>query len=191
MKLKRNMIPMMIFMVLIAGCGASQKTYEANSMLDELMTQKEFKIAIRSAQPMNTQAWNQIANSGLLQPGNNASRIDLSGEGYFIKIVGDSVSANIPYYGERQMGGGYNSNSGIQFNAIAEDLEIVKDEEKHGYQISFNVDSADVSETFFVNTTVGTGLGSIVYIRSSHRNRIQYAGTVTSIQDADDVSVME
>lgn len=191
MKLIRSGILILVFGGLLTGCGTVPKTYEANPMLDELMAQKEFQIAIRSALPMTTQAWNQIANSGLLQPGNNASRIDLSREGYFIKVAGDSVSANIPYYGERQMGGGYNSNSGIEFDGIAEDLEIIKDEEKQGYQLSFNVDSANVSETFFVSSTVFSNGRSIVFVRSSHRNRIQYSGTVTPIKEAEDSSVLE
>ena len=160
----------------IIACGASQKRMEPNAKLDKLMEQKAFSIAIRSAEPLVTQALSQIANSGMLPPGNSISRIDVTGSGYYIKVQGDSVSANLPYFGERQMGGGYNSNAGIEFDGMAKNLEIIKDETKQSYTVKFSIDSS--AEDFFVNVAVGNNLTSTTAIRSSHRNRIRYSGTV-------------
>ncbi len=162
---------------LFYGCSSTGKTHVTNTALDDLMQKKTVEMAIRTAEPMVTQAMAQIANSGLLQPGNNISRIDLSGQGYFIKIVGDSVSANLPYYGERQMGGGYNANTGIVFEGITDDLEITKNDKNASYSIQFS--TSDTSETFNVTTVIGTQWNSSTDIQSSHRTRIRYSGKVS------------
>jgi len=166
--------------LMLFGCGASQKIKESNSALDQLMANKSFEIDIRTAEPQLTQAMGQIANSGLLGPGNSVSRIDVNGSGYFIRIEGDSVAAELPYYGEQQMGGGYTSNTGIKFNGITEDLEIIKDEMKQGYTIKFTIGAS--AETFFVATTVGNNATSSTAVRSSNRNRIRYAGKVGPLE---------
>ncbi|MFK7813878.1 MAG: DUF4251 domain-containing protein [Maribacter sp.] len=163
---------------ILFGCGASQKIKEPNAELDQLMTQQTFEIKIRTAEPLVTQALAQVANSGMLPPGNTISRIDVNGSGFFIKVEGDSVSANLPYYGEQQMGGGYNANTGIKFDGLSKNMQIVKDETKQGYLVKFSIDSS--AEVFGVTVAVNNNLSSSTSINSSHRNRIRYTGTIIS-----------
>lgn len=167
--------------ILLLGCAASQKTYETNTALDEMMSQKYFEIKVNFAQPTVTQAMSQVAQSGLLAPGNTINQIDLNGSNYFLRIQGDSVSANLAYYGERQMGGGYTNDTGIVFKGVPENIEIVKDEVKQNYTIKFSIN--DKTENFMVNATAGTNLTSTINITSSHRNRIGYTGDVKALEE--------
>lgn len=161
---------------LLMACGASKEIKEPNLVLDQMMNERSFKIDMRTAEPQLTQAMSQIANSGLLPPVNSMTRIDVTGSGYFIEVQGDSVSANLPYYGERQMGGGYNSDSGIAFNGVTDDLVIKKNKGKSSYTASFSITGN--SERYFVTTVIGSSLYTTTSIQSSERNRIRYSGEI-------------
>ncbi len=167
--------------VLMLSCSTSQKLVENNAALDGLIAQKRFEIIVRSAEPLVTQAMAQVANSGMLPPGNTISRIDVTGQGYFIKVQGDSVSANLPYFGERQMGGGYDDNPGIKFNAVPENIEITREDGKNRHRIKFTIN--DKTETFNINTEVYPNSSASVSILTSHRNRIRYSGTVAALEE--------
>jgi len=167
---------------LFFACVASQMNKTPNVELNQMMAQKSFEIAVRTAEPQITQAMAQVANSGMLPPGSSVSRIDVSAQGYFIKVHGDSVSAHLPYYGERQMGGGgYNLDTGIKFSNLAENFEMEKDEAKQNYKIRFRVNSG--TENYFVNLEIGNKGSSTSNIQSSHRNRIRYSGKVQPIDE--------
>ena len=162
--------------VLAIGCKSGQKTVVSNSSLDAMIARQAFKIEVNAAEPMVTTALAQIANSGLMRPGNTMSRIDVTGEGYFIKMDGDSISVYLPYYGERQMGGGYGSDAGIKFDGTARDIEINKDESKNSYEITFGAN--DATESYLFTIDISNKLSSTTRVRSSHRNRIRYEGKV-------------
>ena len=173
--------------ITVFGCGASKKIIAPNIQLDEMMAQKAFEIKVQSAEPQVTRAMSQIANSGMLPPGSTINRIDVGGSGYYIKVAGDSVSAELPYYGERQMSGGYNSDSGIKFNGLAENLEISKDDSKQRYTVKFRIDGN--AENYSVTISVLNNLSSTTTVSSSHRNGIAYSGKV--IKTSKDPNTLE
>lgn len=181
MKMQKKVI-LIGLTILILGCAASQKTYETNAALDEMVSQKHFEINAKFAQPMLTQALSQVALSGLIPPGSTINQINLNGSYNFLKIQGDSVSANLAYYGERQMGGGYNNNNaGIVFKGVPETIEIIKDEVKQNYTIKFSINHK--TENFMVNATAGTNLSGTINVTSSHRSRIGYTGDVKKLDE--------
>ena len=172
--------------LLFFGCTSTKKMVAANSALDSMMEQEAFQIEVKAAEPQVTTTLAQLGSSGVLRPGSTISRIDVTGEGYFIKLDGENVSANLPYFGERQMGGGYGSDAGIKFNGTARELTIVKDEEKHSYVATFSVDNS--SEIYLFTIDLGASLNSTVRVRSSHRNRIRFTGKVKELETEDFVS---
>ncbi len=169
----------LLLCVFFIGCSSSKKAVVANPALDALISEQSFKFEVKTVEPQVTTALQQIANSGLIPPGNTIGNINVAGAGYFLSMEGDRVKANMPYYGERQMGGGYDSDSGIEFDGTAKDLKIEKDEAKQRYDISFTVDGS--SENYFVTITTSANMNAEVWVRSSHRNRIRYTGTVVEL----------
>ena len=177
----KKIVVLVLGCVFFLGCGSAKKTVVTNATLDNIMKQEAFMISVKTAEPLVTNALAQIANSGILPPGNIISRIDINGQGYFIKVDGQNVSTNLPYYGERQMGGGYGDDTGITFDGTARDLQITKDDEKQTYQVSFSVDNTSETYVFFID--INTGMNSSARVRSSHRNSIRYSGTVTKLEN--------
>ena len=95
--------------VLFFSCGTGSKTAIAKSQetkLDSLIAAKNFIIRCDWALPMMTNSMNSLFNSGLFPPGSATNQINLIGNANYLKVVGDSVAAELPYFGERQMGGG-------------------------------------------------------------------------------------
>ncbi|MGB5555494.1 MAG: DUF4251 domain-containing protein [Flavobacteriaceae bacterium] len=178
MKTLLNVLLVMVFI----GCGTSQKIIEPTAdsqRLDTMVTAQDFKIEMEWAEPLMTNSMMQIANSGLLAPGNSASRINLLGNGNYLSMKGDSVQANLPYFGERQMGGGYGDNAGIKFNGVAKNLEIQKIEQKQAYQIDFSI--SEGSETYTVRMNLLANLKARIRVLSTQRRSIGYEGTVKSL----------
>ncbi len=180
MKIKKFALPILVGLFFIA-CGSTNQVVEANTELDSMMQRESFQIDVKAAEPQVTTAIAQIGSSGMMRPGNTISRIDVTGEGYFVKLDGENVSANLPYYGERQMGGGYGSDTGITFDTTVKDLQLTKNEETHSYVVTFSVDNT--SESYFFTIDVGASLNSTTRVRSSHRNRIRYTGVVKELED--------
>ena len=102
----RNRLIILGFMAILWSCGSTEDAANAslkNQLLDNLVAQKSFKIESEWAQPMNTNAMNSVASSGLLLPGNSGSNISLIGNPNYLKVEGDTISAYLPFFGIRQI----------------------------------------------------------------------------------------
>lgn len=190
---KRNIMKTMVkniaaylILAILMGCGASNKIVEPSAQskaLDEMVSSKQFKFDAEWARPIATSSLNSIVNSGMLPPGNNAGQINIMGNGSYFKMEGDSVSADLPYFGERQMGGGYDSDTGIKFEGVPDDLKIVKDETKQRYDIRFKIKKK--SEVYQVQLEVYPNLNGNLSINSSQRFTIRYDGKVSDIENSE------
>jgi len=181
----KNIAACLTLTVLI-GCGASNKIVEPSvqsKALDEMVSSKQFKFEAEWARPIATNSLNSIVNSGMLPPGNNASQINIMGNGSYFKMEGDSVSADLPYFGERQMGGGYDSDTGIKFEGVPVDLKIEKDEAKQRYDIRFQIKKK--SEVYRVQLEIFPSLKGNMSVMSSQRFAIRYDGTLTEMVDSE------
>lgn len=161
----------------LLACGSTQKVIEptaASTRLDDMVAAQEFTIKMEWVEPLMTNSMVQIMSSGLFPPGNALSRIHIQGSGNYITLQGDSAKAVLPYFGERQMGGGYNSSEGISFNGKASDLKIEKIAKRQAYDINFTV--RERSETFQVRLTLLPGGTAVARVNSSDRFSIGYEG---------------
>ena len=182
-KAMKKVLIVMVTSFVIVSCGSSdlKNTNQANEILDEMMRNKTFQIKSTFAQPQVTQAMQQVGNAGMLPQGSNVANINISSHSNYLKMENDSVKAVLPFYGERQFGGGYNNNEGIEFIGIPNDLTIEKGK-KNSYDIRFNIkDENSSSEQYQVFIKLFTNLSSTTTINSNQRNRIQYRGTVSAI----------
>ncbi len=182
MLMKTNILLVFTFISLLS-CGSHSKTANAtvkSQKLDDLIAKNKLEIVSDWALPMATSSLNSIANAGLLGPGNSPGRINLIGNSNYIRIEGDSVSAYLPYFGERQMGGGYDSDNGnIQFEGVPENYKVIHDEQTNRYEIQFNIKRK--AESFTVRATLMPNLSSTVNVNSSQRFPIRYQGKVSEI----------
>lgn len=169
------------------SCGSSQKAGASNMQsqaLEQLVEQKSFQIVSEWAQPMNTNAMNSIASSGLLLPGNSGSNISLIANPNYLKMMGDSVAAYLPYFGERQLSGGYGIGSAIEFKGHPDKLEISQNSKKKTHTIGFTI--KEKSEVYQVTITLFNSLTSHIVINSSQRNFIRYIGKVSELPKEED-----
>lgn len=168
-----------IFVLLILGsCGTGKNTVpDAGKVaaLDSLVRQKNFRVENQWAYPMVTNAMMQVG--ALLGPMNNAQRINLMGNPNYLEIKGDSVKAELPYFGERQMGGGYNPDGqGIKLDGKISDWDLSYIEKKNLYRVKFR--AGQNSESLNIILELYPNNRTMLMINSTQRNPISYEGTV-------------
>ena len=164
------------------ACGPASDVTEAKNAdsVAQMVYHKSFDAEFIYAEPMVTTALASVLNSGLLPPWNTANRIDLIGSANYLKMQGDTVSAYLPYFGERQMGGAYgNTGAAIEFDGIAKDLQISKAKKGKGYFLKFTInDKNNRTENYTVTLNLYNNLNTYAMINSSQRFRIAYQGSV-------------
>jgi len=174
-----------VFSVLL-GCGSAKKfntTPEAIAAFKAFITQERFEFDATAAFPLQTQAFTSVANSGLLQPGSNSGRIDLTGNASYVKMYGDSISMYLPYFGERRVSGGYGENTNITFKGIPEDYNIQFDSVKEKYLIEFKIHQGP--ELYDVHLDVFPSKTGNLSINSSQRSSIRYQGNIRTLEDSE------
>lgn len=165
--------------MVLLGCSAANQAKDAEALrsLHELMATNAFRFKAQTANPLATRSMNAVANSGLIQPGSTVNRIDIIGIDNYIIIKGDSVMADLPYYGERQIAGPYNSNQiGILFNGIPKRYQKEFNKRRKAYEILFSI--SNNTEVYDVTMVVFPNKNTSVHINSSQRLTIGYNGSV-------------
>ncbi len=183
--MKANIFILGSFVLLLFSCGASKNapTEAELAKLEQLVNNKQIIIESDWAYPQATMAMQQVANSGLLLPGNNAANISLVGNHNFLKIEGDSVTSYLPYFGERQMQINYGgTDSAIEFKGLMEGFKAEKNKNK-GYNISFNAKSNN--ENFQVFISISPSLKSEMALNGTGRFPIRYSGNAQAIAEGD------
>lgn len=181
--MKKTTILSAIILIFVS-CGSSdlKSTREMNKILEEMMENRTFQIASSWAQPQVTLAMQQLGNAGMLPQGSTVGNIDISSTSNYLKMENDSVKAELPFYGERQFGGGYNNSEGIAFEGIPNDLQIEK-AKKDAYDIRFNIrDKNSSAESYQVYIKLFPNLTSTITVNSNQRYSIQYRGRINPLE---------
>nr|WP_299344890.1 DUF4251 domain-containing protein [Allomuricauda sp.] len=165
-------------LILLVGCSSTKNTkytLEEKQEFDELINSKSFEFVANWARPLTTAAHNSVISSGLLLPGSTPNNIDLTGNANYFRMVGDSVYAYFPYYGERQMGAVYpGTDNAIHFEGIPKNFSLKKSEK--GYKCFFTIN--DKTETYQINAEWYPSKTGNININSSQRFPIAYSGRV-------------
>ncbi|UJH67337.1 DUF4251 domain-containing protein [Allomuricauda sp. SCSIO 65647] len=174
-----------LFLVLMASCATTSKvSTEEMQQLEDLAQSRAFRFEAEWAMPLVTNSLSQINSALLLPPGSTVNQINLNGNNNYIKIQGDSASVYLPYFGERQMGGSYAPrNTGIHFEGIVDEMEMVKNEKKNSYEISFDMEAEESAEVYQVYILVFPNLSANVNINSNQRFPIRYKGKVSKFME--------
>ncbi|WP_299241794.1 DUF4251 domain-containing protein [uncultured Aquimarina sp.] len=170
----------------LIGCNGAKKTVEPTAKskaLEAMIADKEFTIESDWMYPQPTTSMNVIANSGLLPPGSTTNSINLIGNPNSLKVHGDSITLDLPFYGERRLSSGqYGGNEGgIVFKGIPDRYEVTKDEKRQRYIIEFTVKKN--SESYRGIITLYPNWNSNIVINSTYLTTIRYRGTVSGLEE--------
>ena len=177
---------MMGLILLIASSCATKRAgtlEQFNGLTSIVERDAPIRIAINSVNPTNTYASQQVINNLLIRNGDNANRIDVTGDGNYMEISENLVEASLPYFGERRQGGGYNNinESGVNFEQEPTNYQIQALEEEYRYDVSF--EASNGAESFNVDVILFAGGNAVVYVTSTYRTRIEYRGRVVPVPE--------
>lgn len=176
----RISILIIVTMLFLVSCKniepLSAETQAQAQQMHEKITQQQLSIAATWAYPQANSTLNQLAINSGLGSGNTSTRISLAGNGDFLKIHKDSVSAYLPYYGERRISGGYNTESGIKFDGVPREYTVVYNEQKGRSEINFSISQG--TESFQLYIDVYPNGNAQFSVSSSHRTNIRFDGAL-------------
>ena len=163
-------------LLLLTGCGGAKEplSAEAWDRMEHVVSTRNFQFRAQWAEPLQTGSMNQIANAGLIPPGSNVNRIDLTGTANYLNMKGDQVEMYLPYYGERQINQTYGRAQGMEYAGPATDIRTKKNEKNNYYDLEFNLKNQ--TELLQCSVRVFSGMRTILTIYSSQRNMIRYVG---------------
>ncbi|WP_010516828.1 DUF4251 domain-containing protein [Croceivirga radicis] len=171
--------------LVLAGCKAVK---DSNSLTfnPELKTSLEnahFKFEAKEIQPLTTTALTAVTNSGLIPPGSSPSRIVINGGSNFLIVKNDTLTVDLPYYGERQFGGAYNAETaGIKVEKALSTINLEYVPKKNTFVFSFKANGVD-GEGFDFRGTVFTNGNANLQVYSSYRNTIAYSGKIDTLDE--------
>lgn len=175
---------------IVLGCGSNKAFTEEDNQayqnLQEVVTSKSLEIVSTSAMPMGSAAFSRVANSRLLGPGNNASNIDITSNSNKLTIKGDSIRGYLPYFGEQTFGSGtYGGNhTGIEFNNVPKDYQVVYNDKEHAVDISFQInDEYRNNERYTIVITLYPNYRGEIRVQSTSRTSIEYMGRFTKLDN--------
>ncbi|MBQ0736185.1 DUF4251 domain-containing protein [Aquimarina celericrescens] len=165
------------------GCSSTKDitaTPAQIEALNEMIRIKEFQIESRWAYPLVTNSLSSVANSGLLPPGSSVNNIDLVGDSNYFKMIGDSISMYLPYFGERRVSGNYNStDTAIKYNNKPDQIEVKRNDRNQTYEMRFKAKSKN--DTYDVFVKLFPNLTAMIFINSIYRTTISYKGEVSKL----------
>lgn len=184
MKNLKYLLLALTFVCLACNASKTVATQAEKDKLKSVIDSKTFRVESDWAYPQVTTATQRVMNSGLLNPGDNASSVNLIGNPNFLQIEGDSVTSYLPYFGERQMQVAYGGqDSAIEFKGIMENYRVT--ENKHeGYDINFEAKSN--SENFNVTISLFPNERVNMTLNGNSRFPIRYSGIQAPIKKDED-----
>lgn len=104
------------------------------------------------------------------------SRVNLLGNPNYIRFEGDSVDVFLPFFGERQSGGGYGSEGAIQYEGPLQDLRIEERPGKNEVILFFRANNKTENLSFRI--TIFPNGNTHTSVNSSERDQIDYDGEI-------------
>lgn len=182
----------MIISILFWSCGS---TYDSagNSResqlneLRELLDTKSFKFMAETAHPMQTYAVTQVTNALLRNTGNTSGTIFLTGRGDYLKVMGDTITAELSYFGELRMVSSIDPrDSGINFTGELSNFSIKESKKKKKLNVEFDV-KTKIDKYNIIMQLYPSQRANIV-VNSSNRTSIRYEGEIVRLDKKEKAS---
>jgi hypothetical protein len=169
--MKFRVLFLLVLTLAFLNCKSTATLAEIEHLKETAMA-KNFIITADVAN--TTGLMNTRGLENLLPPGSNLGHISLVNTQNNFTIKNDSISLDMPFYGERRFASGYGTESGLQFEGIPENVESSFNQKKNTYEFEYllntKTESLRISLTLFSNKT------SRFTVNSSHRSTITYSG---------------
>jgi len=187
--LHKNLILLCLVNILLIFNGCKTNKIDNNktsatdlSTLESLSEADKYYIEIDVAYPFMTRATAQATNYLMRNTGNNANRIDVSGDGDFIRIENDSVKGYLPFFGERRLNAGSfgGTDVSIQFEEPLTDLTKVINTNKGKLELEFTArQKGDANERYQIKLDIFPNKKVSVDVRPSAKTLMRYDGRLT------------
>jgi hypothetical protein len=162
----------MSLVVLLCYNCKSTATVAEISNLKEVVAGENFEVNSTFANPLALANVSGLEN--LLPPGSNIAQINLANiQNYFI-VSKDSISLDLPFYGERYMNNGYGTDNGLKFDGKFEKNKMTYNAKRNDYLLEYWLNSN--REKLRVAVTLYPNNSSSITVNSSHRSTITYKG---------------
>lgn len=182
MMVRRYSLLLCVFLFCACKTSQTMATPEQKQLQKEFAETTTFKVSSNWANPLQTTGMNALNNSGLIPPGSSASRMNLDKGSNYVIIKGSEVDIDLPYYGEIQIGGGYNTkDNGIRYEGTVNDLVVKYNEKRNLYRITFRMKKD--TESFDMTIELFENLTTRINVNSSHRTSITYDGSAETLEE--------
>ena len=178
---------MIMSLVFFWSCGSTKdNTYSLKEQqlneLKELVASKSFKFIAETAHPMQTYAVTQVTNALLRNTGNTAGTIFLTGRGDYLKVMGDTITAELSYFGELRFVSSIDpKDSGINFKGEAFNFKITEHKKKKSLNLKFDVKSKN--GLYNIVMQIYPSKRTNIFVNSSNRTSIRYSGEIVMLED--------
>lgn len=105
-------------------------------------------------------------------------QVDLTTRANYLRISGDTATADMPYFGRAFSGGYSNSGGGIQFNGPMELIDRQQNDKKRRITLKFRVKGD--SDTFTCTLAISSMESTSFTVISNTRQSINYSGYLKS-----------
>ena len=173
----RVVYPVLSLFLLAVSCKTANTPLsdEEWDRLERIVTDRIFEFEAQWAEPLPDQSINALSGAGMLPPGSSPNRINLIGNANYFVMKGDSVRTQLPYWGERQTVQTYGRAEGINFEGVAENIRMGRNDNQNYYDLDF--DLRNKLELLQCNIRFFSGQRALLTIQSSMRNQIRFDGT--------------
>ncbi|WP_157957229.1 DUF4251 domain-containing protein [Winogradskyella tangerina] len=163
---------------------------EAAAQLAELETiikDKSFRVNVNTVYPFNTAATINAINTIMVpRTGNNANRIDVTGDGHFVELHGSNhTKGDLPFFGEQRFSGNHYNNidRSIFFDGAPEKYSIKKHDKKTAWEIKYSIsDTNEDIEVYDIQLLVFPNRNVEINITSTLKTSIRFTGTLKQIE---------
>jgi len=193
MKILRIILLYVFFVGLLQSCGSLKSEEDITlkneqfKQLKELVESRSFKFIAETAHPMQTYAVTQVTNALLRNTGNTAGTIFLTGRGDYIKVIRDSIKAELSYFGELRIVSSIDPrDSGINFNGEPLNFTITENEKKKTINLEFDINTK--TDQYNVIMQIYASKRTNIVVNSLNRTSIRYGGEIVRLEEKEKTS---
>jgi len=147
---------------------------------DSKKEQKQKKKLAKFENTMELLASKNYQFTGKFAIPQKGRQVDLASRPNFMKIMGDSGKAQIPYFGVAHSGGYPGADGGIVFDSELEEYKVVENDKKLRVTVTFRIKGK--GETYDCTLQAGSIENASLSVMSSRRGSIRYTGIIKAIE---------